>query len=67
VLFEEIYELQEMIIKESLFKIKSIEKIISVIDSITILNNDKNEEYKIVNLFWSIFDHMKLIGSKDIH
>lgn len=41
---------------------KSSENLIFVIDSLSGLNEAKNEEYKTVNLLWSISDHLKLLA-----
>jgi hypothetical protein len=42
-LFEEVYELQEMIIKEALFRVVSAEKLSAVIDAVALLSNDSKE------------------------
>ena len=66
-LHNEVYELEEMLIKEVLFRVKSSENIVFVIDSLSTLNEDQNEQYKTVNLLWAISDHLKaLADSKEL-
>ena len=64
-LFEEVYELQQMIIKEALFRVVSAQKLSLVIDAVALLNNDNKQQYKTVNLVWSIFDHMKTMNTQN--
>jgi hypothetical protein len=59
---QEIYELLEMIIKETLFRVSSIQKLMQIIDFMSFMSKDKGEEYKIVNLLWSISDHLKTLA-----
>ena len=54
-----------MLIKEALFQVKSKDKLLFVIDSLSALNESKNEEYKTVNLLWNISDHLKLLTSSE--
>ncbi len=51
-----------MLIKEVLFKVKCTDNIVFVIDSLSALNEAKNEEYNTVNLLWSISDHLKVLA-----
>ena len=51
-----------MIIKEALFRVASPDKLSAVIDAVALLGNHSKEEYKTVNLVWSIFDHMKTMS-----
>lgn len=48
-------------IKEVLFRVKATDNILFVIDSLSTLNEDKKEEYKAVNLIWTISDHLKML------
>lgn len=56
---QDLYEFLEMVIKESLFKVKSFDRLINIIDYISFISKDKSEQYKVVNLMWDISDHLK--------
>jgi hypothetical protein len=44
--------------------VSSAEKLSAVIDAVALLSNNSKEEYKTVNLVWSIFDHMKTMAAQ---
>lgn len=54
-------ELEDMIIKESLFNIKSESCLLAVVDSLDFRGKSKNEEYGTINLLWTIADHVKAL------
>jgi hypothetical protein len=59
---QDIYELQEMLIKESIFQVKSPQRLVAIIDCVVFISKDKNEEYKTVSLVWNIADHLKALA-----
>lgn len=58
----QIHELQEMLVKESIFRVAAQDRLISIIDSIVFISTDKNEEYRTVSLVWNVFDHLKALA-----
>jgi hypothetical protein len=61
-LHKEIYEMLETIVREVLFRVRSCERVLEVIDAIGFVSKDKNEEYKVISLIWSVSDHLNMLA-----
>lgn len=52
-----IHELQDIMIKECLFRITDIKYLRLIVDGMQIKASEKNEEYQLINLLWSTADY----------
>ena len=60
-----LHELQEILIKECLFRIVDLKYLKMILEGLQAKFSEKNEEYRLINLVWSIADHLKSLASKD--
>lgn len=56
-----IHELQEILIKECLFRIVDRKYLKLILDGLQVKFAEKNEEYRLINLFWNIADHFRQV------
>lgn len=56
-----IHELQEILIKDCLFRITEIKYLRLIVDGMQIKVSEKNEEYRLINLLWSTADYFRKI------
>ena len=56
-----LHDLQEILIKECLFRVVEVKYLRMILEGLQAKFSEKNEEYRLINLIWSIADHLRQI------
>lgn len=55
----QVHELQEILIQDCIHRITDVKYLKALVDGLQTKSSHKNEEYRLINLIWSVADYFK--------